>query len=258
MTSSPEASRLSPGPGSAYNLNDGVGSPTNEDITRRKQRLQELEELELREQEYELRLKEREFEQKARQLEQDRLRLLNARGLLADGHESQTNLRLPAADPSNSSLATQARHPYASSSTQLPVSRPPQRYASQQSLTGQQPQSSSPIPRPSHAHPPYCGCEACALARDPSSHARDVARPPSPRTLAPLTLRTDKPDKPKGWIRRLSMPVMGNAFSSDSKKGISSTTYTASNTGYRNSLAFPEEDGRLDSKNRSTTNLGRR
>ena len=71
-----------------------------------------------------------------------------------------------------------------------------------------------------------------------------------------------RPEKPKGWIRRLSMPVIGNALG-DSKKGISSTDVT-SHQFYRSSLALPEEDGRLrnevmnNSKNRSVTNLVRR
>ena len=46
----------------------------------RRQRLEELEELELREREHELRMKEREIEYRARELERERLQLLNARG----------------------------------------------------------------------------------------------------------------------------------------------------------------------------------
>ena len=252
---SPEASRMSPAQAGAYNLNEGASNNTLEELARRRQRLQELEELELREQEYELRLKEREIEQRTRQLEQDRMRLLSARGMLADGYESDhshNNLRIPMTDSPVAS--PQTRHPYASSSTQLPPPRQPQRYASQQSLVNKPPPSPTKPP-PATSHPPYCGCEACAPKHPPAP--RDPT--PSPRTevqpvLAPLTLRPDKHDKPKGWIRRLSMPVMGNAFSD--KKGISNTSYTP-NAAMRNSLVYTEEDGRLD-KTRSTTTVGRR
>ena len=59
------------------------------------------------------------------------------------------------------------------------------------------------------------------------------------------------------------MPVMGNAFSLDSKKN-GSPVGIAGGTGYRNSMAYVEEDGRLQTditggiRNRSTTNLARR
>ncbi|TCD67074.1 hypothetical protein EIP91_000587 [Steccherinum ochraceum] len=109
------------------------------------------------------------------------------------------------------------------------------------------------------SHAPSCGCESCSASKYGSRtafpSARDL-RPPEP----PITLR---PEKPKGWIRRLSMPVMGNAFSSDSKKGISNLVGSGVSSGqYRSSLALPDEDGRLryelnGSGNRSTATLGR-
>ena len=106
-------------------------------------------------------------------------------------------------------------------------------------------------------HPSSCPCEACLASkyrmRDPSPSSRDL-RPPEP----PITLR---PEKPKGWIRRLSMPVMGGAFSSDSKKGISNLAISNNSpVSFRNSLAATDETGRLRYDipgNRSTTTLGR-
>ncbi|KAL7279416.1 hypothetical protein ACG7TL_007258 [Trametes sanguinea] len=54
-------------------------TPTSEEIALRRQRIEELEDLELREREHELRLKEREIEQRALELERERQRLLTAR-----------------------------------------------------------------------------------------------------------------------------------------------------------------------------------
>ena len=74
-----------------------------------------------------------------------------------------------------------------------------------------------------------------------------------------------RPEKPRGgWIRRLSMPVVAN-FSLDSKKNGSNTALPGGG-GYRNSMAFAEEDGRLQMhadlaggiRNRSSTNVARR
>ncbi|KAH8093709.1 hypothetical protein BXZ70DRAFT_1010307 [Cristinia sonorae] len=115
----------------------------------------------------------------------------------------------------------------------------------------------SPMVTPGHAA--SCGCDSCSASkyrnREVFPSAYDL-RPPEP----PITLR---PEKPKGWIRRLSMPVMANAFSSDSKKGISNLAINTHSPGpYRNSLALPDEAGRLrydmaGTRNRSSTTLGR-
>ena len=51
----------------------------DDEIARRRHRIRELEDLELREQEHELRLKEREIESRSRELERDKQRLLMAR-----------------------------------------------------------------------------------------------------------------------------------------------------------------------------------
>ena len=66
-----------------------------------------------------------------------------------------------------------------------------------------------------------------------------------------------------GIYLRRTMPVINGAFSADSKKGVSPGGI-AGGPGYRGSLAFADEDGRLQTdltggiRNRSTTNVARR
>ena len=69
---------------------------------------------------------------------------------------------------------------------------------------------SSTNTRPPNDHAPSCGCASCSVSQysqsySPSSGQAYDLRPPD----KPISLR---PEKPKGWIRRLSMDV-GNAFS---------------------------------------------
>lgn len=218
--------------------------PASEEIARRRQRIQELEELELREQEYTFRMKEREIQEQARDLERQQLELLQARqnrlqvDTASDRARSQPPMRSRVDSYAEPSTPVQ-HHPYASSKPG-PLSSPSPRYTSQYPSS----QPSSPMISQPLRH---------STSRDPVSPPR-TARPADPVTGI-------RPDKPKGgWIRRLSMPVMGNAFSESSKKGISNND-VGSQAFYRNSLALPEEDGRLrvdGSKNRSATSLVRR
>ncbi|KAF9816639.1 hypothetical protein IEO21_03944 [Rhodonia placenta] len=211
-----------------------------DNIALRRRRLEELEDLELREQELELRIKEREIARRSKELEFERARLYNAQspdsGYGSDSSPGSIMNRLaqrPYGDRSPPSpVVPRPRHPshsYSSGNLQPPTMRP------SSSQTSSQP--SSPLYQPND-HAPYCGCETCSASkyrmRDSSPSARD-ARPLQP----PLTLR---PEKPKGWIRRLSMPVMGNAFSLDSKKNLSSAGI-AGGPGIRSSLALADEDG---------------
>ncbi|GJE85676.1 hypothetical protein PsYK624_017550 [Phanerochaete sordida] len=224
---SPSLSRNSFSPQRSYPTED----PAGEEIARRRQRIQELEELELREQEYTLRMREKEIRERARELEREQFELINARQNRLQVDLSNERARPSSAGRSDSMdgpMTPVQAHPYASSNTMSP---PSSRYP-------QYPSSSQP-PSPMFGHP---------LEK---TSTRDSARmqPSAPR-----------PEKPKGWIRRLSMPVMALG---DSKKGISSAD-VASNPFYRSSLGLPEEDGRLRndaagaSKNRSATNLARR
>ncbi|KIY44064.1 hypothetical protein FISHEDRAFT_77975 [Fistulina hepatica ATCC 64428] len=77
------------------------------------------------------------------------------------------------------------------------ISRPP--YTNPQSSSSR----SLPVPPPIRSmdeHAPYCGCERCSVSKYklPS---------PSPPMLTPPVA------KPRGWIRRLSMPVVGKSSS---------------------------------------------
>lgn len=106
-------------------------------------------------------------------------------------------------------------------------------------------------------HAPSCGCASCSVqqySQSPSAGQGQTAydlRPPD----KPISLR---PEKPKGWIRRLSMDV-GNAFSSSSsmtgggaKGGISSNMYAT--TGAKGGVFGMDQGGR---KNASVTNFGK-
>ncbi|KAI0654648.1 hypothetical protein C8Q70DRAFT_1058242 [Cubamyces menziesii] len=237
-------------------------TPTSEEIALRRQRIEELEELEMREREHELRMKEREIEQRARELERERQQLLTARTGRGDGYASDNSRgaiaggRVPAGQRPSVDTLPSSRYPSSFSQSTSNLVPPP----SSQGIGARQPSSqpSSPGIQPQD-HAPYCGCESCSASK---YKARDVApRRDSRPTEPPLTLR---PEKPRGgWIRRLSMPVVSNAFSLDSKKNVSNVGI-AGGPGYRNSLAFAEEDGRLYTdltggiRNRSSTNLARR
>ncbi|TFY62184.1 hypothetical protein EVJ58_g4025 [Rhodofomes roseus] len=237
----------------SYATNTMTSIPMSDDIALRRQRIAELEDLEIREQELELRRKEREIEQRAKVLEEERARILNARrpdsGYGSDAARSGMTDRLSMSQQSDAYSTSSARprytqHSYSSAALDQP--RPARPSSSQ---------PASPLYQPASDHAPYCGCETCSASKYTS---RDTS--PSPIHVRPIQLR---PEKPKGWIRRLSMPVMGNAFSLDSKKGISSAGI-AGGPGFRSSLALPEEDGviRRDVtggvRNRSATNLARR
>jgi hypothetical protein len=85
-------------------------------------------------------------------------------------------------------------------------------------------------------HLPDCQCPACTVARYAET---------------PLTarLRPQEREKSKGgWMRRLSMPVVGNAFSSEAKK--------VGALGGRG--VGPKTLASLDDANRSVVSLGRR
>jgi hypothetical protein len=86
-----------------------------------------------------------------------------------------------------------------------------------------------------HAHLPDCQCPACTVARYAETPLTARLRPPQER------------EKSKGgWMRRLSMPVVGNAFSSDAKK--------AGALGGRG--VGPKALGALGDANRSAVSLG--
>lgn len=194
------------------------------DIRRRKQRIEELAELELKEKELELLQRERELNQRTRDFERDRLQFLHSRPGTSDGprgprsspfqhkrgSQSVTHLNLPSSSTSSSGASSSVIRPSTSHS-------PPR----------------SPL-LPPKDHAPFCGCDTCSVSKykvtDASPSLRDL-RPPEP----PILLR---PEKPKGWIRRLSMPSVNMAFSLDAKKNASAVSLRAG-------IPLPGENGRL-------------
>ncbi|KAG8213324.1 folate-sensitive fragile site protein Fra10Ac1-domain-containing protein [Butyriboletus roseoflavus] len=107
---------------------------------------------------------------------------------------------------------------------------------------------------PTKDHAPFCGCDTCSVSKykatDLSPSPRDL-RPPEP----PILLR---PEKPKGWIRRLSMPSVNMSFSLDAKKNASALSLKAG-------LPLPAENGQLGKQsfeqgpisNRTVAGIGR-
>lgn len=219
-----------------------------DEYQRRKQRLEELEELEFREREYELRQRERELEQRLRDMESERTRGAS------DGYASDTAPgRTAQSRQTPQGVPPQNRHSY-NAANLVPPAAAMSRGQSASSLSLSQPPSPAAPPA---EHAPYCGCHACSVAK------YKYSEPPSPRDMRPpeppITLR---PEKPKGWMRRLSMPAVSNAFSLDSKKSAG----IAGGPGVKYNATYTQEDGKLSRRsyepnapgNRSVTNLGRR
>lgn len=243
----------------------------------RRQHVEGLEDLQLREREYELRQREREIEQQVRELERERARFKTSQGPgRSPGRDGY------ASDTARSNASPRSYHPpqpyagppegrYSNSATHL-IPPPPASSRAGSSSSQSQPYAQSeahsqPSPAfqardlrdepPPSDHAPFCGCHACSVAKykhaDTAPSPRDL-RPPEP----PIMLR---PEKPKGWMRRLSMPVISNPLSSDSKKSPGHSN--------RNSVGYIMEDARMGGpgrqryepdavSNRSATNLARR
>ncbi|KZT19230.1 hypothetical protein NEOLEDRAFT_984475 [Neolentinus lepideus HHB14362 ss-1] len=212
-----------PDPGTRERTMTMIGegrSPEVDEFARRRQR---VEELELREKELVLRERERELDERALALalERDHARVLGSRG---DYFEERSQYSVP---------RTTLPQRYSYSTTHLVAPGSPQHLQQQRSTSHSRPTTPT-------EHAPFCGCDRCSASKYRMS---EVA--PSPRDLRPpaqpITLRSEKP---KGWIRRLSMPVVvgkGNGFSLDSKKNASNASLAS-----RRSVGMPDESGRLD------------
>lgn len=209
------------------------------EVRRRKQRIEELAELELKEKEYELRQRERELNHRAREIERDRHQFLHSRPEPANATDAPKG-------PRNSPFQHKRGSQSVTHVNLFSMSSVPPRPS-----TSHSPTRSQPLPTKDHA--PFCGCDTCSVSKYKAS---DV--PPSPRDLRPpeppILLR---PEKPKGWIRRLSMPSVNAAFSLDAKKNASAISLKAG-------LSFPAENGRLRKRsyeqgisNRTVTGIGR-
>ncbi|KAJ6513200.1 hypothetical protein C8R45DRAFT_891156 [Mycena sanguinolenta] len=276
-----------------YNARTSMPSPSTsraaaeEDAARRRSqhldRLDQAAELELVEKEKALQEKEREISMRAKELEIERANLRNIR---ADGgqrdawengtaspkpqlrpRERKTSFRNSPLPRPQSQLETRVpsgkmgnianNHAHSYSTTHLVPPSPSSHQAQSTSS------STSDDGRAQHA--PYCGCETCSVAQYKSSSNRS----PSPHDLRPpekpITLRPA--EKPKGWIRRLSMPAVGNAFSLDKKSSVPKMySLDANKRGSSTTLRTVDEDGRIPVaqrrsydasgiSNRSMTNL---
>jgi hypothetical protein len=114
----------------------------------------------------------------------------------------------------NSSTPILSQMRYSSSTTQLlSPSSPPLPPSSFTHHQHSQSQSSSTADlSPSQNHATFCGCPTCSVSKSrvrSTTLTYDRRRPETPITL--------RPEKRKGWISRITVPV-GNAFSLDSKK----------------------------------------
>lgn len=209
------------------------GAYASEDpLAARRRHIEELEELEFREQSHALRERERQIEMQTLELERERLRILTLGVGARTGGERAVNVR-PHSQHSYST--TNLVQPRANgSAADLPI-RPISQYGEPLMVAASHSSGSSNSTGRATDHAPYCGCQRCASA----SYA-------SPGRISETTLAA-KAEKPKGWIRRLSMPVVSNAFSSgnDSKKGNGAITMGGYNGGAMRGYGVPSEDGRL-------------
>lgn len=197
--------------------------PTDE-LALRRQRIEELEELERRERALDLRSREREA------LQRERDEMLRSR--VFDGYASD-------------SLQNRTLPPQRPQSQVLKPNRPPAI-----SLTSGRSHSTTSLLPPGAStlgtnaaqraindlHLPDCQCPACTVAR----YAK-----------TPLSVRSRPQEREKskgGWMRRLSMPVVSNAFSSDAKKA----------GGIGGKGASAKALGSLGEANRSVVSIGRR
>lgn len=181
--------------------------------------------------------------------------------------QSQTDQLAPLS--SASYVRSQPR--YSASSSHLAPPLSPSQNTSRSSEDG----SNSGVP----GHSDICGCERCSIVKYRVPQSSSASSSPQPSYQHPTHLRPANPEKPKGWMRRLSMPVVvSNAFSdskhkpSPSQKGIFSLDGKKGG-GMRG--GGPSEDGRYSlgagisggpgmgarssynlSNNRSSTSLG--
>jgi hypothetical protein len=192
-----------------------VDMPTDE-LALRRQRIEELEDLERRERALELRVREREA------LQRERDEILRSRAFDGYASDSLQNRTMPPQRPQSQVLQPNRGPPI--------------------SLTSGRSHSTTSLLPPGaqraikDVHLPDCQCPACTVAR--------YAETPLSARLRPQEREKSK----GGWMRRLSMPVVGNAFSSESKKagGIGGKGVSA------------KALGSLDEANRSVVSFGRR
>ncbi len=201
---------------------------STDEMARRRQRIAELEDLERREHALEMRARERELNARQR----ERAETLRTKAL--DGHASD-------APRPNQPLLVHKQHSQASLQSQphTPTLSSNFSYSTTNLLPpGPSGPTSPAIQRVSKDfHRPGCQCPACTVAR--------YAEKPLTVTALP---RPQGREKKGGWMRRLSMPAVSNAFSSESKK-----VATVGGKGVNAAIL-----GSLGEANLSAVSLGRR
>lgn len=144
-----------------------------EEIRRRRQRIEELAELELKEKEYELRQCERKLNQKTLDFERNQMQFLDTRGDLIGTNDTPQGPR---------SMPFNHKHGSQSTSHLIPPSSPAPAVTSSQPRGSQSPsrsQRSSPLPAKDHA--PFA---AVVLVLSPSTRCQTL-RPPLVTTASP-------------------------------------------------------------------------
>ncbi|KAJ3796876.1 hypothetical protein GGU11DRAFT_110065 [Lentinula aff. detonsa] len=275
-------------PSSTSRPNTSEPSRVDDERRHNQRRSTQLVELEIQGREGEIRLREREVELRSRELERENAMLLsrNEAMFAREPTELDSIVRNPqpplrvrqrqlsfqqpqksAAHPTETSTVPFSGRPlsqYSSASTSNLAPPPSFSYGSNAGSTSARRDSSQNSSTSTSNHAPYCGCENCSASKY--------------KTSSPLAspIRSEK-EKPKGWMRRLSMPIVaGNAFLDSKKnkdsghgsgKGVRSldSKKNGSTTGLRSSIT---EEGRLGVvsgrrsydaggiSNRSMTNLG--
>jgi hypothetical protein len=171
-----------------------VDMPT-EELALRRQRIEEMEDLERRERGLELRAREREAFQRERD------EMLRSRAFDGYASDSLQNRTMPPQRP-QSRVLLQPNRPPAISLTS----------GRSHSTTSLLPPGTSTLATNAaqratkDVHLPDCQCPACTVAR--------YAETPLSAHLRPQAREKSK----GGWMRRLSMPAVSNAFSSEAKK----------------------------------------
>lgn len=232
-----------------------TSTPTMEEDMRRRRQDSEYDQ-----RERELQERERELESRARELERERAHLMTVHEGRPD--DPQPAPLSPINRPRRVSLRKHMQRPQSQMSTDGGADSPRQQrpqFSGNAATPGRYPgedgyrHSEERQPQPmANEHAPYCGCHACSASKYATASSPSREQPVGGNTLRPPA----SPEKPKGWMRRLSMPGgLSNAFSSDAKRnsssyalgsGVSSASLVSQKKGI---LSF---DGR---KNSSATNL---
>ncbi|KAF5367392.1 hypothetical protein D9758_003755 [Tetrapyrgos nigripes] len=254
---------------------------------RRQQRIDQLAELELKEKEQALRLREQELQMRATELERERMNLRQSqspRSQNDSGPSKSLRTYSPVAEePESPPIKPRERQlSFQQQQLQQPVSpvQPRPRVHSQYSASATHlvpPRMGSrtggsddgDYGRPSSSfssasnHAPYCQCDTC-------NTSRSVPQDRSPVSSSPVK------EKGRGWMRRLSMPIVGgldkkgthtSSNSYSGKGGMLSLDTKRNPSSIASSRSPVTEDGRMGmigrksydsslASNRSMTNLG--